>query len=83
VATDQQSALSRQTDAHFHVNSPRPAFDNRREANITISPRSDGGFLFKVRPLRGREFTMQLEDVAELVIWRSIKTESQGGGGRR
>lgn len=79
MATEQQSALARQTDAHFHVSSPRPAFDNRREANITVSPRSDGGFLFKVRPARGREFTMQLEDVAELVIWRSIKTEANAG----
>jgi hypothetical protein len=78
-----QSALSRQTDAHFRVTSTRPAFDTKREANITISPRADGGFLFKVRPLHGREYTMALEDVAEIVVWRVVKTEAQERGGRR
>ena len=78
------SSLSRQTDAHFHVASTRPAFDGKREANITISPRSDGGFLFEVRPLRGKPFALPLEDVAEIVVWKVVKADAAlRAGGRR
>ena len=72
-------APARTTTAHFRVESARPAFDRRREAEVTISPRSDGGFLFTVRPFRGHESTLPLEDVAEIVLWKVAKINAKGG----
>ena len=71
---------SRETSSHFKVESTRPAFNTKRAAHVTVSPRSDGGFLLSVRPLHDREYVLPLEDVAELVVWKVVKAEARLAG---
>lgn len=64
-------------EAHFRVSKPGPVFDGKREAVVTISPRSDGGFLITIRPPHRQPRTLPLEDVAEMVCWKVAKQDAQ------
>lgn len=59
--------------ATFKVFSGRREYNGRAEATVTIDR---GNNLVMVRPKRARRtYEMRLEDLAAIVIWRSIKVE--------
>lgn len=58
-------------------NVPLPGkVDGRRQATVIIEQNEESGDgLVRVRPLRGREYTLPLGSVAEGVCWRVAKAE--------
>jgi len=67
--------MARSTDAHFKVD--RCHVDGRDSGTLTIeAPKATGAVLVTYRPTRGREYTLTLPEVCEMIAWRVAKKEA-------
>ncbi len=67
--------MNRVTDAHFKVEGAH--VDGKSRGTLTIeAPKASGAVLVSYRPTHGREYTLTLPEVAEMIAWRVAKKEA-------
>jgi len=68
--------LSRSTDARFKVANIH--VDGQDHGTLTVeAPKASGAVLVTFRPSRGREYTLTIQEVCEMIAWRAAKKEAR------
>ena len=71
--------MTRTRRAHFKVESFGVRLNGAHRGRMTIEEAA-GRQLVRVRPLRQREYVLPLATVAEMVIWRVVRSELAAEG---
>lgn len=68
--------MERIRDARFRVEGAH--VDGTSRGTLTIeAPKASGAVLVTYRPTRGREYTVTLPEVAEMIAWRVARREAK------
>lgn len=66
----------RKRDARFKVTGCH--VDGKSSGTLTIeAPKASGALLITYKPSRGRDYTMILQEVCEMICWRVAKKEAR------
>ena len=67
----------RKTDAHFRVSGTNK-IDGKSSGRLTVeAPKASGVVLVSYRPSHGRNYTLTIQEVAEMICWRVSKKEAK------
>jgi hypothetical protein len=65
------------TDAHFKVTHTNK-IDGKSTGTLTVeAPKASGIVLVSYRPSHGRNYTLTIQEVAEMICWRVSKKENK------
>jgi hypothetical protein len=69
--------MPRKTDSHFKVSGVHIG-KGASHGSLTIeAPKASGAVLCTYKPAHGRDYTLTIQEVCEMVAWRVVKKETR------